>query len=668
VFFSSLLHSVEYRIPAFLDEFVNLKQLVILEDALVTLDHFPNLPHLTQLTISHSRISSIQPITHLRSLRELTLEGNHSLRSVSFSGLHRLQNLVKLSLAGSRIENLLPLVEEVRRIKSLRVLRLMVEPPLEGMDPTASSHEQQPHEGQRDFSTHARSSIFSDIVNLLSPFRRILTSLRTDQQPGASEHASQHAVSESVIRETREDDEDGSDYMDADPSASDEDEEVSIDDGEEELSEDAFASATVDDYSDDLDDDYEDAFSDDSSRSMSRYPQYRAFVVASVPQLLVLDGKRILQQERMDAVDIVDAAFEDWQSSEENIWKTCWNLSLRRDAHLSHRRAFSACRHLSPYPRYEVLTAPSASPRQFEYHPSRSELIVYGTLDGYVSLVDSGLSHERNGLGSMLLGASQAAGQNNFRGRAILGLCWLKTEAKSHLFLAGTDSGMIHLVDSSKIRDLPHEAALSTYTQTQTLTSVNCNATDHLFASSGYEHDVSLFNFELPRPVQILRGLHTEHINVVKFANHAPNLLMSSSFDRSVKLWDIRTPNGTAVWTYQMRSPTVMAVFSPDDRFILASGVDNNVVQIDVRTGTTNLDLQIPRMPSAQNYTRSYYMNQGNYIVSGSSQEACVRIICTRTARLLREVEFPPTIFEQLCMLRLVQHSLFLICSMIMCA
>eukprot|EP00268_Persea_americana_P045974 TRINITY_DN4714_c0_g1_i1.p1 TRINITY_DN4714_c0_g1~~TRINITY_DN4714_c0_g1_i1.p1 ORF type:complete len:118 (-),score=22.67 TRINITY_DN4714_c0_g1_i1:262-615(-) len=41
---------------------------------------------------------------------------------------------------------------------------------------------------------------------------------------------------------------------------------------------------------------------------------------------------------------------------------------------------------------------------------------------------------------------------------------------------------------------------------------------------------------------------------------------------------------------------------------------------------------------SAQNYTRSYYMNGGDYIISGSCEEKIVRICCAQTGRRLRDI------------------------------
>lgn len=50
------------------------------------------------------------------------------------------------------------------------------------------------------------------------------------------------------------------------------------------------------------------------------------------------------------------------------------------------------------------------------------------------------------------------------------------------------------------------------------------------------------------------------------------------------------------------------------------------------------MDFDITSTGSAYNYTRSYYMNGRDYIISGSCDEHVVRICCAQTGRRLRDV------------------------------
>ena len=50
------------------------------------------------------------------------------------------------------------------------------------------------------------------------------------------------------------------------------------------------------------------------------------------------------------------------------------------------------------------------------------------------------------------------------------------------------------------------------------------------------------------------------------------------------------------------------------------------------------MKFDIPPMGSNQNYTRSYYLNGRDYIISGSCEENVVRVCCAQTGRRLRDL------------------------------
>lgn len=50
------------------------------------------------------------------------------------------------------------------------------------------------------------------------------------------------------------------------------------------------------------------------------------------------------------------------------------------------------------------------------------------------------------------------------------------------------------------------------------------------------------------------------------------------------------------------------------------------------------MNFEIASTGSSQNYTRSYYMNGRDYIISGSCDEHVVRICCAQTGRRLRDI------------------------------
>lgn len=54
--------------------------------------------------------------------------------------------------------------------------------------------------------------------------------------------------------------------------------------------------------------------------------------------------------------------------------------------------------------------------------------------------------------------------------------------------------------------------------------------------------------------------------------------------------------------------------------------------------GRLQTDFGIVSKGSSHNYTRSYYMNGRDYIISGSSEEPTIRVCCAHTGRRLRDI------------------------------
>jgi WD40 repeat protein len=54
-----------------------------------------------------------------------------------------------------------------------------------------------------------------------------------------------------------------------------------------------------------------------------------------------------------------------------------------------------------------------------------------------------------------------------------------------------------------------------------------------------------------------LANMHTQHINVIKFSGSNPNLFATSSFDRSIKLWDLRQKASVSFFFFLTSRPPV---------------------------------------------------------------------------------------------------------------
>ncbi|KAG6408976.1 hypothetical protein SASPL_132004 [Salvia splendens] len=390
-----------------------------------------------------------------------------------------------------------------------------------------------------------------------------------------------------------------------------------------------------------------------SKKYISRNPSpicyekhYREYMIASLPNLKVLDNLPIGSDERGRANDIFTHHFEYLpynRRSKDNVvsmlqkhrfllpkwesWPTLHPLSIMGGLSRDERRSFR--------------------PRQFEYHPTDSRLMVFGTLDGEVVVIN----HESEKIVNYIpsLGAMNS----------VLGLCWLKKYPSKpwyalislHLgyiaanfleLIAGSDNGSLRLYDIQHMpttsRGMSQNRGNVIFDEFDQLTSVHVNSTDELFLASGYSKNVALYDISSGKRLQDFADMHQEHINVVKFSNHSPSLFATSSFDQNVKMWDIRQKPNQPCYTASSSRGNVMVCFSPDDHYLLVSAVDNEVRQLLAVDGRLHLNFGIASTGSSQNYTRSYYMNGRDYVISGSCDEHVVRVCCANTGRRLRDV------------------------------
>ncbi|XP_051146851.1 protein DWD HYPERSENSITIVE TO UV-B 1 isoform X1 [Andrographis paniculata] len=384
---------------------------------------------------------------------------------------------------------------------------------------------------------------------------------------------------------------------------------------------------------------------------------YRDYMIASLPNLKVLDNLPVEEVERERANDIFSQHFEYLpynrrykesvvsllQQREIKSNLSCTppskkQFSTSRISQCFYSRSISAAiMGSSAWPILHPLSITSGvlreerrnfRPRQFEYHPSDSSLMVFGTLDGEVVIIN----HES---GKIVRNIPSLGAMNS-----VLGLCWLKRYPSK--LIAGSDNGSLRLYDIKHIPAeggwLHHTPGSINFDEFDQLTSVHVNSTDELFLASGYSKNVALYDIGTGRRLHVFADMHQEHINVVKFSNHSPSMFATSSFDQDVKMWDIRQKPIQPCYTATSSRGNVMVCFSPDDHYLLVSAVDNEVKQLLAVDGRLHMDFGIASTGSSQNYTRSYYMSGRDYVISGSCDEHVVRICCANTGRRLRDV------------------------------
>lgn len=388
---------------------------------------------------------------------------------------------------------------------------------------------------------------------------------------------------------------------------------------------------------------------------------YREFMIVSLPQLEVLDNLPIGRKDRKLA-EMIYAKYFEYLPYKKRLEESILHILHDREigsgsvrhrgslkpkhSPLEQKNQYSFSRSLwaaklgaSPWPLLHPISnlsyisdeeSKSLRPRQFEYHPSESSRMAFGTLDGEVVVIN----HENGNIVNYM----PPLGTRN----SILGLCWLKKYPSK--VLAGSDNGLLRLFDislsSSKEVDSTYRGEFTTFDNFEQLTSVHINSTDEQFLVSGYTRNIALYDMGTGKRVQLYSNLHREPINVAKFAHHSPFMFATSSFDHDVKMWDLRQRMVQPCYTATSSRGNIMVCFSPDDQYLLVSAVDNEVKQLLAVDGRLHIDFGITSSGNSHNYTRSYYMNGNDYIISGSSDEHVVRICCAQTGRRLRDVYF----------------------------
>ncbi|KAL8476982.1 hypothetical protein ACS0TY_029328 [Phlomoides rotata] len=316
--------------------------------------------------------------------------------------------------------------------------------------------------------------------------------------------------------------------------------------------------------------------------------------------------------------------------------KTQWSSSTRKNQYFYMRSLCAAKFGSSTQPLLYPITNVSEStieaderlrPRQFEYHPSDSSLMAVGTLDGEVIV----LNHETGNVVSCVFPFTSL--------NSILGLCWLKKQPSK--LLVGSDNGSLRLYDINSVQTKVEDSCCNStviFDDFEQLTSVHVNSTDERCLTSGYSKKVAIYDISTGQCLHLFTDMHREPINVAKYSNHSPHLFVTSSFDRDVKMWDSRQKPVQPCYSVTSSRGNVMVLFSPDDLYLLVSAVDNEVKQLLSVDGRLHTDFGIVSTGSSYNYTRSYYMNGRDYIISGSSEEPMIRVCCAHTGRRLRDI------------------------------
>ncbi|PMD21618.1 WD domain-containing protein [Hyaloscypha hepaticicola] len=114
------------------------------------------------------------------------------------------------------------------------------------------------------------------------------------------------------------------------------------------------------------------------------------------------------------------------------------------------------------------------------------------------------------------------------------------------------------------------------------------------FASVGGDRSVFLWDVATAQTTRRFgsnHGGHTARINCVSFAGTGDGVLVSGSFDASVRIWDVRSQNSKPIMVLEEAKDSVSCVLAGEGYEILSGSVDGRVRCYDLRMGRLETDV-----------------------------------------------------------------------------
>jgi WD40 repeat protein len=109
-----------------------------------------------------------------------------------------------------------------------------------------------------------------------------------------------------------------------------------------------------------------------------------------------------------------------------------------------------------------------------------------------------------------------------------------------------------------------------------------------------------------PSPLQS----HSKAITSLKWHPSAGSLLLSSSLDGSVKLWDTMRSTSLVGAIFEKTGGINLADFSEDGRHLFYGGYGKHICQVDVETGKETMRVQVEgEITSLQNFERNFVLS-----------------------------------------------------------
>jgi serine/threonine protein kinase/WD40 repeat protein len=122
------------------------------------------------------------------------------------------------------------------------------------------------------------------------------------------------------------------------------------------------------------------------------------------------------------------------------------------------------------------------------------------------------------------------------------------------------------------------------WTEGQFVLAVRFDPGGKRLLTTGMDRRAVVWQWETGRPLQILEG-HRSWVYSGSFGRVHTNWLVTCSFDRSARLWDLRTPQQSILRVEHEGDAISEVQFSPDDRAFVTAGLDSTVRLWDSETG-----------------------------------------------------------------------------------
>ncbi|RHY34101.1 hypothetical protein DYB32_001123 [Aphanomyces invadans] len=217
-----------------------------------------------------------------------------------------------------------------------------------------------------------------------------------------------------------------------------------------------------------------------------------------------------------------------------------------------------------------LISKQPLNPRQFEYHPVDPSLLVFGTFSGQVVVWNHSVNRAHFASRAHQLSPTEQ----------VLGLSWLHKREYQDRFVVGSQKGTISLCSITTPSQQPRQ-----FVPFPHLSSVHVSMDDQQVLVSGNSHSVRIYDMQSGHIVRTFDDIHEKEINLSRFANLSPTLFATCSFDKTVKLWDTRSPTTTPIYTCMSAGENLTICFSPDDQRLLVSAIDDEFNQFSLLNG-----------------------------------------------------------------------------------